>query len=229
MQVVNEGCLKKLQIRRYSQAVVPMKIGTFTLTVYRNNRDDTETLVLTQGVDFDGGNEDPLFLRLHSECLTGDVFGSLCCDCGEQLQAALSEIQRRGAGVLIYLRQEGRGIGLGNKLRAYDLQHRQGLNTLEANEALGFPVDMREYDLAAMILKDLGIKNVLLNSNNPLKAASLRNFGLTIVSVEPSIVPPNEHNVDYIRAKEELMGHTLGGSGRFIEGSPTTPVGSELH
>ena len=211
MLVGSERRLSDLQVTLYSQSALPLPQGNFEIAVYQNNRDSTETVTLSKGLSSRFSKADgeisPLFVRLHSECLTGDVFGSLRCDCGLQLEKAIDEIERRGVGVIIYLRQEGRGIGLGNKIRAYKLQQQKGLNTLEANQALGFPGDLRDYDIAALILKSLGIERVHLNTNNPAKVEGLTAMGITVVDVVPALVPLNAHNVDYMQAKCDFMGH----------------------
>jgi len=150
----------------------------------------------------------PALVRVHSQCLTGDVFGSQRCDCGPQLHAALRAISRRGRGVLLYLRQEGRGIGLAAKLRAYALQDR-GLDTVEANVRLGYPADLRDYGIGAQILVDLGVRNIELLTNNPRKLVGLEAHGLTIVRRAPIAIPPNRHNRRYLAAKRDKLGHLL--------------------
>jgi len=148
--------------------------------------------------------------RVHSECLTGDAFGSRHCDCGQQLQAAMQAIAHEGSGVLLYLRQEGRGIGLSNKIRAYDLQRREGLDTAEANERLGLPVDLREYGIGAQILRDLGVGHLRLLTNNPKKIVGLDGYGLHIVEQVPlRIVPASENQKRYLIAKRDKLGHWL--------------------
>lgn len=154
--------------------------------------------------------DEPTLVRVHSECLTGDVLGSLRCDCGAQLERAMEVIAKRGAGVVLYMRQEGRGIGLKNKLKAYALQD-GGLDTVEANEVLGFGADMRDYGIGAQILADLGLTKIELLTNNPMKIVGLEGFGLTIAERVPIEVGINERNLDYLRAKKEKLGHLLKG------------------
>lgn len=190
--------------QRLAQASLPTRYGHFRLTVYRA-ADGREHLVLIVGV---ADGSDPVLVRLHSECLTGDVFGSSRCDCGEQLDVSLSILQQQGRGVLLYLRQEGRGIGLANKIRAYALQE-QGYDTVQANLALGFPEDMREYSAAAAILLDLGIRRVRLLTNNPAKIVGLERHGIQVLERVPLEVPPNPYNLEYLRTKREKMHHLL--------------------
>lgn len=191
-------------VTRLAETTLPTRFGHFRCIVY-GGRAGKEHLALTVGaLDI----ERPVLARLHSECLTGDVFGSQRCDCGEQLAASLRELQARGSGVLLYLRQEGRGIGLANKIRAYALQER-GYDTVEANLALGLPADGREYGEAAAILRDLGIRRVRLLTNNPAKIAGLERHGIAVVERLPLQVPPNPANARYLRTKREKLGHVL--------------------
>jgi GTP cyclohydrolase II len=189
---------------RSAQALLPTRHGPFKMIAY-DGPGGKENVALVVGQIDDGA---PVLVRLHSECMTGDLFGSSRCDCGEQLQASLALLQAEQRGVLVYLRQEGRGIGLTNKLRAYALQD-CGYDTLEANELLGFPADMRTYEEAALILADLGVSKVRLLTNNPTKVAALNCLGIEVVEQIPLLVDPNPHNLGYLRTKQEKMGHLL--------------------
>jgi GTP cyclohydrolase II len=188
-----------------AQAALPTRFGQFSVGVFAVDGMPGEALALMRGPLH--GNVTPL-VRLHSECLTGDVLGSLRCDCGQQLSAALALIAAAGSGVLLYLHQEGRGIGLANKIRAYALQDK-GLDTVDANLALGLPVDRREYASAAAILRELGLRQVRLLTNNPLKHAALERHGVRVVERVPLAVPPNAMNRQYLRTKADRMGHLL--------------------
>ena len=192
-------------VRRAAAPRLPSKFGDFTLIAFESDFDPQHHLALVKGTP---SPEVPFLVRVHSECLTGDAFGSLRCDCGPQLQAALRRIEAEGAGALIYLRQEGRGIGLINKLRAYEHQD-QGLDTVEANHALGFKADMRDYGTGAQILRELGIGKMRLMTNNPAKFKGLDGFGLEVVERVPIEIDSNPHNEDYLRVKKEKMGHLL--------------------
>jgi 3,4-dihydroxy 2-butanone 4-phosphate synthase/GTP cyclohydrolase II len=197
---------KEKLVKRAAHASMPTVAGSFKAIVYENDIDHVDHMALVRG---DFGPEDPVLVRVHSECLTGDAFGSQRCDCGEQLQAALRMIEEEGRGVLLYMRQEGRGIGLKNKIRAYELQDDEGLDTVQANERLGFPPDMRDYGVGAQILTDLGVKRMRLITNNPGKRAGIEGYGLTIVDRVPLEIEPNENNLEYLRTKKEKLGHVL--------------------
>lgn len=184
---------------------LPTRFGEFTAAVYENTLDGASHVALICG---DLGGEEPVLVRMHSECLTGEVFRSLRCDCGEQLHRALEAISREGRGVLVYIRQEGRGIGLANKIRAYALQD-SGKDTVEANELLGFAPDPRDYGVGAQILADLGLKRIRLLTNNPAKRVGLEGYGLEVVSRVPIEVPPNPENYRYLATKRHKLGHLL--------------------
>ena len=190
--------------RRVAQAGLPTRYGTFEMFVF-GTPDHKEHVALTLGA-IDDGN--PVLVRAHSECLTGDAFGSSRCDCGEQLDESLRFLQEQGRGVLLYLRQEGRGIGLTKKISAYALQE-QGLDTVEANHALGLPEDMRDYRVAAEMLLDLGVRRARLLTNNPAKIEGLERYGVEVVERVPLGISPNPSNLGYLRTKREKMGHLL--------------------
>ncbi len=192
-------------VNRVAEAKLPTKYGEFTAIAYKSDIDPDEHLALVMG---DITSEGPVLVRVHSECLTGDTFGSLRCDCGEQLQMAMQMIAEEGRGVVLYMRQEGRGIGFHNKIKAYALQD-NGLDTVEANEALGFPADRRDYGIGMQILVDLGLNNIRLLTNNPKKWAGLEGYGLKVVETVPIICPPNEYNLHYLETKQRKMGHLL--------------------
>ena len=195
---------EKLVVREES-IVMPTDYGDFDLHLYRSLVDGMHHIALVMGKV---SPQKPTLVRVHSECLTGDVFGSRRCDCGSQLHQAMLKIQAAGAGVLVYMRQEGRGIGLGPKIQAYKLQE-QGLDTVEANEKLGFPMDLREYGLGAQILADLGVHKIRLLTNNPRKVVGLEGYDLEIVEQVPIRSVPNPHNKKYLATKKKKMGHKL--------------------
>jgi len=195
-------------VRRVAEAKLPTRYGEFTAIGFKSKVDPGEHLALVYGDLTDVPAGEPVLTRVHSECLTGDVLGSLRCDCGEQLDFALKQIAAAGRGVLLYMRQEGRGIGFHNKICAYALQD-QGLDTVEANEKLGFEADLRDYGIGAQILADLGLHEIKLLTNNPKKVVGLEGYGLKVVETIPIEVPPNPHNVKYLETKRQKMGHVL--------------------
>ena len=194
-------------VYRQATAKLPSLFGDFKAIGYKNELDGSEHVAIIKG-DPEALKE-PVLVRMHSECLTGDAFGSLRCDCRPQLEAALSRISEEGEGVVVYLRQEGRGIGLVNKLKAYNLQD-GGLDTVEANEKLGFPADLRNYGVGAQILTDLGINRLKLLTNNPRKIAGLGGYGLQVESRVPLVICPGDHNAAYLEVKREKLGHLIG-------------------
>jgi GTP cyclohydrolase II len=189
----------------YSRAALPTKFGTFAILVYRNNRDDKEHVALVRG---DVRDREHVPTRVHSECLTGDAFGSLRCDCREQLERTLESLGGADCGVLVYMRQEGRGIGLGNKIRAYALQE-QGLDTVDANAHLGFDDDLRDYTIAALILKSLGVRSVDLLTNNPRKVLGLMRHAVDVKTRVPVLPSANPYNTRYIVTKATRSGHLI--------------------
>lgn len=196
---------KERLIRRVSEANLPTIFGSFTIIAYQTEVDSTTHVALVKG-NVEG--KENVLVRVHSECLTGDVFGSQRCDCGSQVHRAMEMVDREGQGVILYMRQEGRGIGLANKIKAYHLQD-DGMDTVEANIELGFPPDLRDYGIGAQILVDLGLHKIRLLTNNPKKLIGLDGYGLEIVERVPIEVEPHEDNVEYLRAKRDKMGHLI--------------------
>jgi len=197
---------KESFVRRAAETTIPTAVaGEFRIVVYENDVDHLTHIALIKG-EIDP--EQPVLVRVHSECLTGDVFGSMRCDCGDQLHRAMQKVEAEGGGVILYLRQEGRGIGLVNKIKAYALQE-QGLDTVQANEELGFKSDMRNYGIGAQILVDLGVRQMRLMTNNPKKMVGLEGYGLSIVEQVPIEIEPNEYNRCYLSCKKLKMGHLL--------------------
>lgn len=192
-------------VQRIVTTKLPSRFGEFVLHLYRSSTDEKEHLALVKG---EINEHEPTLVRVHSECLTGDVFGSLRCDCNEQLIAAMQTVEKNGKGVILYMRQEGRGIGLLNKLKAYKLQD-EGLDTVEANEKLGFRPDLRDYGIGAQILRDLHVGKMRLMTNNPKKVVGLQGYGLEIVERVPLEVDPNFFNEHYLRAKRDKLGHLI--------------------
>jgi 3,4-dihydroxy 2-butanone 4-phosphate synthase/GTP cyclohydrolase II len=193
-------------VQRVTEARLPTKYGEFTAIAYKSVVDAAEHVALVEG---DIANDEPVLVRVHSECLTGDVFGSLRCDCGVQIEMALQSIAKEDRGVFLYMRQEGRGIGFHNKLCAYALQD-EGMDTVEANIALGFAPDLRDYGVGAQILADLGLHNIRLLTNNPKKVIGLESYGIKIVETVPLIAPSTPYNIRYLETKQKKLGHILG-------------------
>jgi 3,4-dihydroxy 2-butanone 4-phosphate synthase/GTP cyclohydrolase II len=194
-------------VRKVVETPMPTAHGDFIAHAYVDTINGDEHIALVKG-DLSRSHQEPILVRVHSKCLTGDTFGSMRCDCGQELQWAMQQIEAAGVGVVVYLHQEGRGIGLHNKLRAYKLQD-QGLDTVDANLALGFPEDKRDYGIGAQILADLGVKQMRLMTNNPKKLVALEGYGLEVVDQIPIPVRANRHNLRYLQTKRDRMGHQL--------------------
>ncbi len=204
-QLVSYRLAKERLVKRVAEAELPTGFGPFRIIAFQSPLDDREHVALVKGEI--EGKEDVL-VRMHSECLTGDVFGSVRCDCGQQLEAAMRQISEADRGAIVYLKQEGRGIGLHNKIRAYELQD-QGHDTVEANQALGFKPDLREYGIGAQILLDLGLNKICLLTNNPRKIVGLEGYNLEVTGREPLCVDPGRHNEEYLTTKRSKLGHML--------------------
>jgi len=204
-QMVAYQLTKTRIIRRVAEAELPTKFGEFHVIAYESMLDGREHLAIIKG---DPSGKPGVLVRMHSECMTGDVFGSMRCDCGEQLVAAMRQLDAEGQGAIVYLRQEGRGIGLGNKVKAYQLQD-EGLDTVEANEKLGFKPDLRDYGIGAQILLDLKLHSVRLLTNNPRKIVGLDGYDIEITGTQALQVEPNQHNERYLETKRSKLGHTL--------------------
>ncbi len=192
-------------VHRIAEAKLPTPYGEFTIVAFKSDTDPDEHLALTMG---DICTDEPLLVRVHSQCLTGEVFDSLRCDCGEQITMAMKSIAEEGRGVILYMRQEGRGIGIHNKIRAYALQDK-GLDTVEANLSLGFEADLRDYGIGAQILAQLGLHDIRLMTNNPKKVIGLESYGLKVVETVPIIACPNPYNSQYLATKQKKLGHIL--------------------
>ncbi len=202
-------------VRQVVETKLPTAFGEFRIILYETSIDDRQHVVLVKGRVDDGA---PVLVRVHSQCLTGDVFHSVRCDCGPQLERAMERIAQAGRGVVLYINQEGRGIGLANKLKAYALQD-QGLDTVEANQALGFEPDLRDYGIGAQILADLGLKELKLLTNNPRKIVGLEGYGLRVVERVPLEIPPKPENAGYLATKRDKLGHWLSVPHKDVEGA----------
>jgi 3,4-dihydroxy 2-butanone 4-phosphate synthase/GTP cyclohydrolase II len=205
--LINYRVKTEALVNRVASAALPTQHGEFRVIAFESIIDKETHVALVKGEIGDGEN---VLVRVHSRCLTGDVFHSARCDCGPQLDAAMERIEREGRGVLLYLNQEGRGIGLANKIKAYELQE-QGLDTVEANERLGFKADQRDYGIGVQILKDLGVKSMRLLSNNPRKLVGLEGYGLSVAEWLPLEIPASATTMRYLKTKKEKLGHKLRG------------------
>ncbi len=226
-QIVAYRLANERLVRRVAEASLPTEHGDFRVVAFENQVDGLEHVALIKG-DIEG--EEDVLVRMHSECLTGDVFHSLRCDCGDQLAAAMRRIAEEGAGAVVYLRQEGRGIGLANKIRAYKVQDETGRDTVEANVALGFKPDLRDYGIGAQILLDLGLSSIRILTNNPRKIVGLEGYGLEVTGREPIHVEPTAHNREYLETKRSKLGHILPelvepalGDGNYTPAPPDPP------
>ncbi len=193
-------------VERGATADMPTEWGHFRITAFRQKSNGLEHIAITKG---EWSEDEPVLVRVHSSCATGDILGSCRCDCGAQLHEAMRMVEKEGRGAIVYLNQEGRGIGLFNKIEAYKLQE-EGLDTVDANVRLGFGIDERDYGVGASIIRELGIKHMRLMTNNPLKRAGLEGYGLTIDEIVPIVIAPNPYNLHYLETKEKRMHHTLG-------------------
>ncbi len=210
-QIIAHRLKTERLVHRIAEARLPTEFGEFRVYAYTNDVDRREHVALVKG---EVSGEEDVLVRMHSECLTGDVFHSQRCDCGQQLHTSLRAIEKEGKGVLVYMKQEGRGIGLLNKIRAYQLQE-NGMDTVEANEVLGFPADLRDYGIGVQVLLDLGIKSMRLMTNNPKKIIGLQGYGLSVTQQVPITVKANLHNASYLRAKRDKMGHLIPADGQL--------------
>jgi 3,4-dihydroxy 2-butanone 4-phosphate synthase/GTP cyclohydrolase II len=204
-QLIRYRVQRERLVHRVAETQLPTKFGTFTLYGYSSDIDVDEHAALVMG---DIRTPEPVLVRVHSQCITGDVFGSQRCDCGEQMEIALQKIADAGRGVLVYMRQEGRGIGFHNKVKAYHLQD-EGMDTVEANEALGFAADRRDYGIGMQILLDLGLSKIRLLTNNPAKRAGIEGYGLEVVERVTIMGTPNQHNWRYLETKRDKLGHFI--------------------
>ncbi len=205
-QLIEYRRINEKHVWKEAEADLPTEYGNFRIMIFRNDIDEKEHAVLVKGKIREGY---PILVRVHSECFTGDLLGSLRCDCGEQLHRAMSLIEKEGCGAVLYMRQEGRGIGLVNKIKAYALQDEKGLDTVEANIELGFKADLRDYGIGAQILRDIGLTKIKLLTNNPKKIIGLEGFGIEIVERIPLVIKANEINKKYMMTKKNKMGHIL--------------------